>query len=219
MAKSATRMRFDRAYKEARDNGEKTFDFEGKSYNTRMAGEGSSAYGKSMASGGRNKARSGEDSAGGEEIRSAGQANTVESEDMSTGSDMAASAARNGTRGINQPDVVTGPKTGIVPRRYGTYRTGENDTTESKPFFTLNSDMPQRRYGTVGKVQESTAPEASSPDLVPDIYKGERQVPDQQYRKGGMVKKKSGGMMKKKSGGAVRGAGIAQRGQGKMRMC
>jgi hypothetical protein len=39
------------------------------------------------------------------------------------------------------------------------------------------------------------------------------------YRKGGMVKKKSGGMMKKKSGGSVRGAGIAQRGQGKMRMC
>jgi hypothetical protein len=47
------------------------------------------------------------------------------------------------------------------------------------------------------------------------------------YRKGGMVKKKSGGTMKKnyggmvkmKSGGAVRGGGIAQRGQGKMRMC
>ena len=219
MAKSATRTRFDRAYKEARDNGEKTFDFEGKSYNTRMAGEGSSAYGKSMASGARNKARASEDASSGEEIRSAGRANTVESEDMASGSDMAASAARNGTRGINQPDVVTGPKTGIVPRTYGTFRTGESDTSESKPFFTLNSDMPQRRYGTVGKVQESTAPEAGSPDLVPDIYKGERQVPDQQYRKGGAVKKNYGGMVKMKSGGAVRGAGIAQRGQGKMRMC
>jgi hypothetical protein len=51
--------------------------------------------------------------------------------------------------------------------------------------------------------------------------------PVSQYRKGGAVKKKSGGMMKKnyggmvkmKSGGAVRGGGIAQRGQGKMRMC
>jgi hypothetical protein len=50
---------------------------------------------------------------------------------------------------------------------------------------------------------------------------------EESYRKGGMVKKKSGGMMKKnyggmvkmKSGGAVRGAGAAQRGQGKMRMC
>jgi hypothetical protein len=39
------------------------------------------------------------------------------------------------------------------------------------------------------------------------------------YRKGGMVKKKSSGMMSMKSGGAVRGAGIAQRGRGKMRMC
>lgn len=30
---------------------------------------------------------------------------------------------------------------------------------------------------------------------------------------------KKGGMVKKKSGGSVRGAGLAQRGQGKMRMC
>jgi hypothetical protein len=39
------------------------------------------------------------------------------------------------------------------------------------------------------------------------------------YRKGGMVKKKSSGAVKMKSGGSVRGAGIAQRGKGKMRMC
>ena len=47
------------------------------------------------------------------------------------------------------------------------------------------------------------------------------------FRKGGAVKMKSGGMMKKnyggmvkmKSGGSVRGAGAAQRGQGKMRVC
>jgi hypothetical protein len=200
-------MRFEQAYKEARDNGEKTFDFEGKSYNTRMSGEGSSTYNKNMASGSRNKDRSKEDASSGEEMRAAGRARTVESEDMATGSDMAASAARNGTQGINQPDVVTGPKTGIVPRRYGTYRTGENDTStpsESKPFFTLNSDMPQRRYGTVRTGEESTASDTSS---------------EQGYRRGGVVKKKSGGAMKKKSGGSVRGAGIAQRGQGKMRMC
>jgi hypothetical protein len=43
--------------------------------------------------------------------------------------------------------------------------------------------------------------------------------PVSQYRKGGMVKKKSSGAVKMKSGGSVRGAGIAQRGKGKMRMC
>ena len=195
MAKSATRSRFEQAYKEARDNGEKTFDFEGKSYNTRMAGEGSSAYGKTMAAGSRNKARSSEDASGGEGIRAAERAKTVESEDMAAGSDMAASAARNSSDTINQPDVVTGSKTGIVPRRYGTYRTGESDSAPaapSKPFFTLNSEMPQKRYGTVRTGEDSSS---SS---------------EQGYRKGGMVKKKAGG--------SVRGAGVAQRGQGKMRM-
>jgi hypothetical protein len=185
-------MRFEQAYKEARDNGEKTFEFEGKSYTTRMAGEGSSAYGKSMAAGARNKARSSEDAAGGEEIRAAGRAKTVESEDMAAGSDMAASAARNSSDTINKPDVVTGPKTGIVPRRYGTYRTGEDNAGESKPFFTLNSEMPQKRYGTVRTGEGETSSEEG-------------------YKKGGMVKKKSGG--------SVRGAGIAERGRGKMRMC
>lgn len=191
MAKSTTRSRFDAAYAEARSNGEKTFEFDGKSYNTRMAGEGSSTYNKTLSAGARNKARSSEDASGGEEIRAAGRAKTVESEDMASGSDMAASAARNSSDTINQPDVVTGPKTGIVPRRYGTYRAGEGDSGESKPFFTLNSEMPQKRYGTVRTGENDTSSE-------------------QTYKKGGMVSMKSGG--------SVRGAGVAQRGQGKMRM-
>jgi hypothetical protein len=193
-------MRFDRAYKEARDNGEKTFEFEGKSYTTRMAGEGSSAYGKNMSAGARNKGRASEDAAGGEEIRAAGRAKTAESEDMAAGSDMAASAARNSSNTINQPDVVTAPKTGIVPRRYGTVRTGEGGSGDGKPFFSLNSEMPQKRYGTVRTGEGETSSEEG-------------------YKKGGMVKKKSSGMVSMKSGGAVRGAGIAQRGRGKMRMC
>jgi hypothetical protein len=36
-------MRFEQAFKEARNSGDKTFEFEGKSYSTRMAGEGKSA--------------------------------------------------------------------------------------------------------------------------------------------------------------------------------
>jgi len=237
MAKSATRMRFEQAYKEARDNGEKTFDFEGKAYNTRMSGEGSSSYGKNMASGARNKTKSGEDAAEGEGIRAAGRAKTVESEDMAAGSDMAASAARNSTRSIARPDPVTDPQTGIVPRRYGTFRTGESNTGDGKPFFTLNSEMKQGRFGTVrtGENDAADAASASAKDeaqkaegmsrqkAMAEGFKSSRELMEKAdesgYRKGGMVKKKSGGAVKMKSGGSVRGAGIAQRGQGKMRMC
>ena len=232
MAKTATRMRFERAYKEARDNGEKTFDFEGKSYNTRMSGEGSSAYGKNMASGARNKARASEDAASGEEIRASGRARTVESEDMAAGADMAASAARNSTppaAPATPSNPVTDPQTGIVPRRYGTFRAGESTAGDGKPFFTLNSDMPQRRYGTVrtGENDAADAEAASVKDAaqkaeglsrqkaMAEGFKSSRELMEKAdesgYRKGGMVKKKSGG--------SVRGAGIAQRGQGKMRMC
>ena len=156
MAKSATRMRFDRAFKDARDSGDKTFEFEGKSYNTRIAGEGKSS-GKSVP--------------------------LPPKRDVPT---------------VEDPEKKY-PEEPVEASPRGYYNQKLNEDGESKPFFKLNSEMPQKRYGTVRTGEESTSSEEG-------------------YRKGGMVKKKSGGMMKK-SGGSVRGAGVAQRGQGKMRMC
>ena len=187
MAKSATRMRFDRAFKDARDSGDKTFEFEGKSYNTRIAGEGKSS-GKSVP------------------LPPKRDVPTVEDPEKKYPEEPVEASPRGYYNQKLNEDGESKPffklNSEMPQKRYGTVRTGEGDTGEtgdSKPFFKLNSEMPQKRYGTVRTGEESTSSEEG-------------------YRKGGMVKKKSGGMMKK-SGGSVRGAGVAQRGQGKMRMC
>jgi len=179
MAKSATRMRFDRAFRDARDSGDKTFEFEGKSYSTRIAGEGKS---------------------------------TEKSIPLPPKRDVPI---------VEDPEKKY-PEEPVEasPRDYYNQKLSESSDVQVPPTAPKKSrtSMFERMPNPYEKAAKSDATEAPSADLVPDIYKGERQVPDQQYRKGGMVKKKSGGMMKNKSGGAVRGAGVAQRGQGKMRM-
>ena len=185
MAKSAMRMRFDRAFKEARDAGEKTFEFEGKSYNTKM-----------------------------KSTPMPPKRDVPRMDDFPSTPD----APARPTPAPSAPaesSVVTDPQTGIVPRRYGTVRSG---------FYRAGEDEVQgpEKPPTTGRLRAvgaKMAEENAGYPINPSDETG--------YRKGGMVKKKSGGMMKKKSGGmvkmksggAVRGAGIAQRGQGKMRIC
>jgi hypothetical protein len=176
MAKSPTRSRFDAAYTDARSNGEKTFEFEGKSYNTRMAGENSSAYNKTLSAGGRNKARSSEDISSGEEIRAAGRAKTVESEDMFSGSDMVVSA--------DKPEAMT--------RK----RETSSDAASEKEAAQKAEGMSRQKAMAEGF--------KSSRELI-------EKAEESRYRKGGMVSMKGGG--------SVRGAGLAQRGQGKIRIC
>jgi hypothetical protein len=55
-------------------------------------------------------------------------------------------------------------------------------------------------------------------ELVAQTNASDDQTNSRGFKKGGMVKKKTGGVVSKKSGGSVGGAGIAQRGLGKMRM-
>lgn len=181
MAKSAMRMRFERAFKEARDAGEKTFEFEGKSYNTRMAGEGGASK---------------------------------------------RSAPLPPMRDIPREDDPEKPAPPMestpTPMRRPSGSAGEAPMARRSPFERMPNPYeaeaqvqgPQkppttgrlRTFG--GNMAETNAG-----------YPAEKPMEETAYRKGGMVKKKSGGMMKKKSGGSVRGGGIAQRGQGKMRMC
>jgi hypothetical protein len=180
MAKSATRMRFERAFRDARDAGEKTFEFEGKSYSTKMKATPTPPK--------RDVPR-------------------VDDEPSPPYSD-APSPSAVARPAPAESSVVTDPQTGIVPRRYGTvrsgfYRAGENEVQGPEKPPTMG------RLRTVGgNMAETNAG-----------YPAEKPLEETGYRKGGMVKKKSGGMMKKKSGGSVRGGGIAQRGHGKMRMC
>jgi len=189
MAKSAMRMRFDRAFKEARDAGEKTFEFEGKSYNTRMAGEGGASK------------------------RSAPLPPTRD-------------IPREGDPEKPAPPMESTP----TPMRRPSGNAGEAPRARRSPF----ERMPNP-YEAEAQVQGTPAPPPKTGRLKPlgqNIVETNAGYPinpsdETGYRKGGMVKKKSsgavkmksGGMVKKKSGGAVRGAGAAQRGQGKMRMC
>ena len=180
MAKSAMRMRFDRAFKEARDAGEKTFEFEGKSYNTRMAGEGGASK---------------------------------------------RSAPLPPMRDIPREDDPEKPAPPMestpTPRRRPSGNAGEAPMARRSPFERMPNPYeaeaqvqgPQKppTMGRLRAVGAKMAEENAGYPINPSDETG--------YRKGGMVKKKSGGMMKKKSGGSVRGGGIAQRGQGKMRMC
>ena len=173
-------MRFEQAFKDARNSGDKTFEFEGKSYSTRMAGEGKSAE-KSIPT----------------------------------------PPKRDVPREDDPEKTYPAEPVEASPRGYYyNQKLNESADVQSPPTTPKKSrtSMFERMPNPYEKAAKSDAAKPPAPDLVPDIYKGERQVPDQQYRKGGMVKKKSGGTMKK-SGGSVRGAGIAQRGQGKMRMC
>lgn len=198
MAKSAMRMRFDRAFREARDAGEKTFEFEGKSYNTRMAGEGGSPK---------------------------------------------KSTPLPPRRDVPREDDPEKPAPSMESSPRGYYNQKLDDAAAAGPAVTVNSEMPQRRYGTVRSgFYRAGEDEVQGPEKPPTTGRlrtvGAKMAEENAgyptdsseetgYRKGGMVKKKSGGMMKKKSGGtvkmksggAVRGGGIAQRGQGKMRMC
>jgi hypothetical protein len=114
----------------------------------------------------------------------------------------------------------------------GYYNQKLDDAAAAGPAVTVNSEMPQKRYGTVRSgFYRAGEDETQGPEKPPTTGRlrtvGAKMAEENAgypteetgYRKGGMVKKKSGGMMKKKSGGSVRGGGIAQRGQGKMRMC
>ena len=193
MAKSATRMRFEQAFKEARNSGDKTFEFEGKSYSTRMAGEGESPK-KSIPL-----------------------------------------PPKRDVPRENDPEKSY-PAEPMEASPKGYYNQKLDDAAAAGPAVTVNSEMPQKRYGTVRSgFYRAGENDVQGPDMPPTTgrlrtvggnmaetnagYPTDKSEDNSGYRKGGMVKKKSGGMMKKKSGGSVRGAGIAQRGKGKMRMC
>lgn len=186
MAKSATRMRFEQAFRDARNSGEKTFEFEGKSYSTRMAGDG----GASKKS-----------------------APLPPTRDVPREDDPEKSFT-------DYPDMKTPPApmrrpsgdAGAAPvGRRSMFERMPNPYDKESPGAVQGPEKPPTtgRLRTVGgNMAETNAG-----------YPSEKPMEETAYRKGGMVKKKSGGMMKKKSGGSVRGAGAAQRGQGKMRMC
>ena len=193
MAKSATRMRFEQAFKEARNSGDKTFEFEGKSYSTRMAGEGESPK-KSIPL-----------------------------------------PPKRDVPRENDPEKSY-PAEPMEASPKGYYNQKLDDAAAAGPAVTVNSEMPQKRYGTVRSgFYRAGENDVQGPDMPPTTgrlrtvggnmaetnagYPTDKSEDNSGYRKGGMVEKKSGGMMKKKSGGSVRGAGIAQRGKGKMRMC
>lgn len=186
MAKSATRMRFERAFRDARNSGDKTFEFEGKSYSTRMAGEGKSAE-KSIP--------------------------TPPKRDVPREDD---------------PEKPAPPAEAAIPTpmRRPSGNAGEDPTGRRSPFERMPNPYEAEaqvqgpeKPPTTGRLRTVGAKMAEENAGYPTEETG--------YRKGGMVKKKSGGMVKKKSGGAVkmksggavRGGGIAQRGQGKMRVC
>jgi len=183
MAKSATRMRFEQAFRDARNSGEKTFEFEGKSYSTRMAGGGKSAE-KSIP--------------------------TPPKRDVPREDDPEKPA----------PSMESIP----TPMRRPSGNAGEAPVSRRSPFERMpnpyDAESPDAVQGpqkppTMGRLRTFGGNMAETNAG----YPSEKPMEETAYRKGGMVKKKSGGMMKKKSGGSVRGGGIAQRGQGKMRMC
>jgi hypothetical protein len=195
-------MRFERAFKEARDSGDKTFEFEGKSYNTRIAAESKSAPLPPKR-----------------DIPRVDDPEKTYPEEAATPLPPKRDIPR-----VDDPPKARRSMFERMPNPYEKDKQSEADSSndvQGPPTAPKKSrtSIFERMPNPYKNAAKGDATEAPAPDLVPDIYKGERQVPDQQYRKGGMVKKKSGGMMKKKSGGSVRGAGIAQRGQGKMRMC
>jgi len=181
MAKSATRMRFEQAFKEARNSGDKTFEFEGKSYSTKTK-----------------------------------PTPTPPKRDVPREDDFPST-----------PDAPSQEKP--QPMRRPSGNAGEAPMARRSPFERMPNPYEAEaqvqgpeKPPTTGRLRTfggKMAEENAGYPINPSDETG--------YRKGGMVKKKSGGMMKKnyggmvkmKSGGAVRGAGIAQRGQGKMRMC
>jgi len=183
-------MRFEQAFKEARNSGDKTFEFEGKSYSTRMAGEGGSSKKSVPLPPKRDIPRvdDPEKSYPSEEASPRGYYNQKLNDDAEKGSSVTVNS-----------DMKQG-RYGTV--RSGFYRAGENDVqAPEKPPTT-------GRLRTVG--QNMVEKNAGFPVDKESVSKPIEGYEDS-YRKGGMVKKKSGG--------SVRGAGIAQRGQGKMRMC
>jgi hypothetical protein len=183
-------MRFEQAFKDARNSGDKTFEFEGKSYSTRMAGEGGS---------------------------SKKSAPLPPTRDIPREDDAPLPPTRDIPR-VNDPeksykDMGTAPKA-----RRSMFERMPNPYENDSPDAVKGVEKPPTtgRLRTVG--QNMVEKNAGMPSDAATVSKPVEGY-EESYRKGGMVKKKSGGMMKKKSGGSVRGAGIAQRGQGKMRMC
>jgi len=188
MAKSAMRMRFDRAFREARDAGEKTFEFEGKSYSTRMAGEGGASK---------------------------------------------RSAPFPPMRDIPREDDPEKPAPPMestpTPMRRPSGNAGEAPMARRSPIERMPNPYEAQVQGTPAPPPKTGRLKPLGQNIVETNagFPMEKPPEETAFRKGGMVKKKSdgtmkknyGGMVKMKSGGAVRGAGIAQRGQGKMRMC
>jgi hypothetical protein len=183
-------MRFERAFREARDSGDKTFEFEGKSYSARMAGEGGSSKKSAPLPPTRDIPR--EDDAPLPPTRDIPRVNDPEK--SYKGVDPAPKSRRSMFERMpspyenDSPDAVKGPE---KPPTTGRLRTVGQNMVEKNAGFPVDK-------ATVSKPVEGY---------------------EDSYRKGGMVRKKSSGMVSMKSGGAVRGAGTAQRGRGKMRMC
>jgi hypothetical protein len=182
-------MRFERAFKDARDAGEKTFEFEGKSYNTKM-----------------------------KSTPMPPKRDVPRMDDFPSTPD-APSQEKSYPAEVEKPQPMRRPSgnAGEAPmaRRSPIERMPNPYEAEAQ----VQGPEKPPTTGRLRTVGAKMAEENAGYPINPSDETG--------YRKGGMVKKKSGGtmkknyggMMKKKSGGAVRGAGIAQRGQGKMRMC
>jgi len=183
MAKSATRMRFEQAFKEARNSGDKTFEFEGKSYSTKMKPTPTPPK------------------------------RDVPREDDFPSTPDAPSQEKSYPAEVEKPQPMRRPSgnAGEAPtRRRSMFERMPNPYEADSSNEVQGPEKPPttgrlRTFG--GKMAEENAGYPINPS------------DETGYRKGGMVKKKSSGAVKMKSGGSVRGAGIAQRGKGKMRMC
>jgi hypothetical protein len=192
-------MRFEQAFRDAQNSGDKTFEFEGKSYSTKMKPTPTPPK------------------------------RDVPREDDFPSTPDAPSQEKSYPAEVEKPQPMRRPSgnAGEAPRaRRSPFERMPNPYEADSSNEVQGPEKPSTtgRLRTVG--QNYVEKNAGMPTDAATVSKPVEGY-EESYRKGGAVKKKSGGTMKKnyggavkmKSGGSVRGAGIAQRGQGKMRMC
>jgi len=194
------RQEFNQAFGEARSRGDKTFEFRGKTYGTQMAKP-------------KEKVEVGPHGPGSEEFIPDGPKMRSEKKDTLP---MDAASLRSEEKNT-------------LPMDAASMRSEKKDTSKKyQPIPTLSAaesfenfkaapgrvmDMVKNKLGSVGDVKSNYNPGVKMTD-------SDRELRD-------VVTKKNGGMVRKKTalsrtkmagGGAVRGAGCATKGKGKMRM-
>jgi hypothetical protein len=189
---SATRQRFNEEFRRNRDAGNKTFEFEGKTYNTKIAPDSK----RDM-------------------MPPAPKAGKIESSDLAP-----LPQAMEGMKGRGQPartQNYSAPGVRMGGKGEPAIVLGGSASDENNPnsFGAKDRKMTQ---DDETRLRDSIKSMADS-DLTPKSGQRPTDSTDTGYRRGGVVKKKAtGGMMKKAGGGSIRGCGLATKGHGKMRM-